>query len=220
MDELRSKFSSKTKMIVVNTPHNPLGKVFTELELEGIAALCREFDVVALMDEVYERTVFKGRHVRMATLPGMWERTITVGSAGKSFSVTGEIRRRRNHKIPDKWFPVDVHLLPSRSSTFVFLGWHIGWTYGPKHLIGVLQRVHEFAVNSCPNVVQEAVAVSIENETDSAVNSSSFWTELPVLLEKRKNRICSTLTRAGFRVFEPNAGYFVVADFENYRKLK
>ena len=97
-------------MIVVNTPHNPLGKVFTELKLEGIAALSREFDVVALMDEVYERTVFKGRHIRMATLPDMWERTITVGSAGKSFSVSGEIRRRRIHNIPHKWFPVVVRL--------------------------------------------------------------------------------------------------------------
>lgn len=88
--ELESKFSAKTKMIVLNTPHNPLGKVLSRAELEFIGSLCRKYDVIALMDEVYEWLVFDGKqHVRMASLPGMWDRTITVGSAGKTFSVTG-----------------------------------------------------------------------------------------------------------------------------------
>jgi len=88
--ELRAAFSPKTKAIVVNTPNNPLGKVYTRSELEEIAALCKEHDVVAIMDEVYEWMTYDGNtHVRMATLPGMWERTVTIGSAGKTFSVTG-----------------------------------------------------------------------------------------------------------------------------------
>ncbi|XP_013790186.1 kynurenine--oxoglutarate transaminase 3-like isoform X2 [Limulus polyphemus] len=88
--EFASKFTNKTKMIIVNTPHNPLGKVFTRSELEMIAELCKKHNVICVMDEVYEWLVFKGsEHIRMATLPGMWERTITVGSAGKTFSVTG-----------------------------------------------------------------------------------------------------------------------------------
>lgn len=89
-DELTSKFNSKTRMIVVNTPHNPTGKVFSREELEVIAHLCRKHDVICLMDEVYEWIIYEGaKHIRMNTLPGMWERTITVGSAGKSFSITG-----------------------------------------------------------------------------------------------------------------------------------
>ncbi|GFS96660.1 kynurenine--oxoglutarate transaminase 3 [Nephila pilipes] len=88
--ELASKFNKNTKMIIVNTPHNPLGKVFTREELLMIGDLCKKHDVIAVMDEVYEWIVYKGqKHIRMATLPGMWERTITIGSAGKTFSVTG-----------------------------------------------------------------------------------------------------------------------------------
>ncbi|KAG8186465.1 hypothetical protein JTE90_009224 [Oedothorax gibbosus] len=89
-EELASKFNSKTKLIIVNTPHNPLGKVFKREELLMIGDLCKKHDVIAVMDEVYEWIVYKGNeHIRMATLPDMWDRTITVGSAGKTFSVTG-----------------------------------------------------------------------------------------------------------------------------------
>uniref|UniRef100_A0A131XFA5 Putative kynurenine aminotransferase glutamine transaminase k n=1 Tax=Hyalomma excavatum TaxID=257692 RepID=A0A131XFA5_9ACAR len=88
--ELASKFTSKTKMIIVNTPHNPIGKVFSMEELEMIAELCKKHDVICVMDEVYEWIIYEGaKHIRMNTLPGMWERTITIGSAGKTFSVTG-----------------------------------------------------------------------------------------------------------------------------------
>jgi len=88
--ELASKFSSKTRMIMVNTPHNPVGKIFSEAELKMIADLCVKHDALYLSDEVYEHLVYRGsQHIRVATLPGMWERTITVGSAGKTFSCTG-----------------------------------------------------------------------------------------------------------------------------------
>ncbi|XP_026763993.1 kynurenine aminotransferase isoform X2 [Galleria mellonella] len=88
--ELRSLFNPRTKMIILNTPHNPLGKVFTQQELELIADLCKKHNVLCLSDEVYEWMVFKPhKHIRIASLPGMWERTITIGSAGKTFSVTG-----------------------------------------------------------------------------------------------------------------------------------
>uniref|UniRef100_A0A6A7FRC2 Kynurenine--oxoglutarate transaminase 3-like n=2 Tax=Hirondellea gigas TaxID=1518452 RepID=A0A6A7FRC2_9CRUS len=88
--ELAAAFSNKTKAIIVNTPNNPLGKVFSRAELEMIAELCKKHDTIAIMDEVYEWMTYSGEtHVRMATLPGMWERTITIGSAGKTFSVTG-----------------------------------------------------------------------------------------------------------------------------------
>ncbi|KAK9702742.1 Aminotransferase class I and II [Popillia japonica] len=88
--ELQNMFNAKTKLIIVNTPHNPLGKVFTKQELEMIADLCKKWNVLCISDEVYEWIVYKPyEHIRIATLPGMWERTITIGSAGKTFSVTG-----------------------------------------------------------------------------------------------------------------------------------
>jgi N-succinyldiaminopimelate aminotransferase len=89
-DELRAAFSPRTRVIILNTPHNPTGTVFSRDELTLIAELCQEFDVLAITDEVYEHVVFDGgTHVRLATLPGMYERTLTLGGAGKTFSCTG-----------------------------------------------------------------------------------------------------------------------------------
>ncbi|KAM4738593.1 kynurenine--oxoglutarate transaminase 3-like isoform 2-T4 [Anableps anableps] len=111
-DELSAKFSSKTKAIIINTPNNPIGKVFTRDELQMIADLCIKHDTLCFSDEVYEWLVYKGHHhVKIATLPGMWDRTITIGSAGKTFSVTG-------------WK----------------LGWSIGPEHLIKHLQTVMQN--------------------------------------------------------------------------------
>jgi N-succinyldiaminopimelate aminotransferase len=89
-DELRAAFSHRTRVLILNTPHNPTGTVFTKGELTLIAELCQEFDVLAITDEVYEHVVFDGvSHVRLAALPGMSERTVTLGGAGKTFSCTG-----------------------------------------------------------------------------------------------------------------------------------
>lgn len=88
-DELRAAFSAKTKAIVINTPHNPTGRVFDLDELQTVADLCHEYDAIAITDEVYERMVFDGKHVSLASLDGMWDRTVTLSSLGKSFSLTG-----------------------------------------------------------------------------------------------------------------------------------
>ncbi len=88
--ELRSLFSARTRLVIVNTPQNPTGKVFSRDELDLIAGLCREHDVIALVDEVYEHIVFPPhRHCRLATLAGMAGRTVTISSLGKTFSATG-----------------------------------------------------------------------------------------------------------------------------------
>lgn len=111
-DELSSKFNSKTKAIIVNTPNNPIGKIFTRDELQMIADLCIKHDTLCFSDEVYEWLIYRGhQHIKIATLPGMWDRTITVGSAGKTYSVTG-------------WK----------------LGWSIGPQHLVKHLQTVMQN--------------------------------------------------------------------------------
>ncbi len=88
-DELGAAFNRKTRAIVVNTPHNPTGKVYSQAELELIAQLCIEHDAIAITDEIYEHLVYRGRHISLATLPGMRERTITISGASKTYSVTG-----------------------------------------------------------------------------------------------------------------------------------
>jgi N-succinyldiaminopimelate aminotransferase len=88
--ELEAAFGPRTRVVVVNSPHNPTGKVFSLAELEFISSLCMQHDVVALTDEVYEHLVYPpAKQVRLATLPGMAERTLTISSGGKSFSFTG-----------------------------------------------------------------------------------------------------------------------------------
>ncbi|WP_376794849.1 aminotransferase class I/II-fold pyridoxal phosphate-dependent enzyme [Thermogemmatispora sp.] len=88
--ELRAAFTRKTRALILNTPHNPCGRVFSREELTCIAELCIEHDVTVIADEVYEHLVFdEARHIPIATLPGMFERTVTVSSSGKAFSATG-----------------------------------------------------------------------------------------------------------------------------------
>jgi N-succinyldiaminopimelate aminotransferase len=89
VDELHAAIGPRTRAVLLNSPHNPTGKVFSREELEAIAAVCIEHDLVAICDEVYEHLVFAGEHVPLATLPGMAERTLTISSLGKTFSCTG-----------------------------------------------------------------------------------------------------------------------------------
>ena len=129
--ELRAAFGPRTRLVLLNSPHNPTGKVFTRDELEMIAALCQEFGVWAVTDEVYEHLAFTdapGPHVPLATLPGMLERTVRISSAGKTFSCTG---------------------------------WKIGWATGPAELVSAVQRVKQFLtfVNAAP--LQPAIAVAL-----------------------------------------------------------
>ena len=88
-DELARAFTSRTRAIIVNSPNNPTGRVFTRAELETIARLCREHDVIAVTDEIYEHIRYEGEHIPIATLEGMAERTVTISGASKTFSVTG-----------------------------------------------------------------------------------------------------------------------------------
>ncbi|CAN7991506.1 unnamed protein product [Ixodes pacificus] len=181
--ELESKFNEKTKMIVLNTPHNPTGKVFSRQELEVIANLCKKHDVICLSDEVYEWLVFGGaEHVRMCTLPGMWERTITVGSAGKAFNITG---------------------------------WKVGWAYGERNVLRGTRLYHQSCRITLSTLLQEAVAIGIELETDRIHEPTSYWKGLCARLQQKRDRVCSSLSCIGMTPTVPQGGYFIMADFSN-----
>jgi N-succinyldiaminopimelate aminotransferase len=133
-DELRAAFGPRTRLVLLNSPHNPTGKVFTADELAQIAALCVEFDAIAVTDEVYEHLVFtdaSGPHVPLVSLPGMADRTLQISSAGKTFSCTG---------------------------------WKIGWACGSRPLVSAVTRVKQFLtyVNGSP--LQPAVAVALASD--------------------------------------------------------
>ena len=90
VDALRAAVTPRTKALLLNSPHNPTGTVFTRQELEEVAKLCREHDLVAITDEVYEHLLYDGReHVTLSSLPGMYDRTLAISSSGKTFNSTG-----------------------------------------------------------------------------------------------------------------------------------
>ncbi len=130
-DALRSAFGPRTRLVLLNSPHNPTGKVFTAGELELIAELCTEHDAYAVTDEVYEHLVFTdaaAEHIPLATLPGMRQRTVRISSAGKTFSCTG---------------------------------WKIGWASGPTALVSAVMRVKQFLSYVSGAPFQPAVAVAL-----------------------------------------------------------
>jgi aspartate/methionine/tyrosine aminotransferase len=132
--ELARAFSPATKLLILNTPLNPVGKVFAQDELKQIAALAIEHNITVLSDEVYEWMIYPSaqkpvQHVRIATLPGMWERTITLGSAGKTFSVTG---------------------------------WKIGWAIASPLLAQAILMAHQWIPFAVATPLQEAVASALE----------------------------------------------------------
>lgn len=135
LDELAAALSPRTRMLVINTPHNPVGKVFSRQELQSIADLILAHNqhhppVYVMSDEVYEWMVYDGAsHVRMATLPGMWDYTITIGSAGKTFSVTG---------------------------------WKIGWAIAAPEIVHAIVMAHQWIPFTVPTPLQEAVAIAFE----------------------------------------------------------
>ncbi|MET0628609.1 MAG: pyridoxal phosphate-dependent aminotransferase [Acidimicrobiia bacterium] len=88
-EELAAAITPRTRLLLLNSPHNPTGKVFSRAELDVVARLCIEHDLLAVTDEVYEHLVFDGEHLPLASLPGMRDRTVTISSGGKTFSCTG-----------------------------------------------------------------------------------------------------------------------------------
>ena len=135
MNRLQDAFSEKTRLFIINSPYNPVGKVFSKQELQDIASIVQDHSrhhqpVYVLSDEAYEWMTYDGvKAERIANLPGMWEHTISLGSAGKTFSVTG---------------------------------WKIGWAIAPPELIDAILKAHQWIPFTISTPCQEAVAVAFE----------------------------------------------------------
>lgn len=140
-----------TKLILLNTPHNPTGKVFTRDELEFIAGIARERDILVVTDEVYEHLVFSGaKHVPMATLPGMAERTISISSGGKTFNTTG-------WKIG--WMCGPASMIDAAKTAKQFLTYVNGAPFQPAIAVGL----------RLPDAFFQALAADLEAKRDRLV---------------------------------------------------
>jgi kynurenine aminotransferase len=197
-------------MIIVNTPHNPVGKVFTLAELEKIAALAEEFNLLVMADEVvrlglscltcappnmfchqYDCLVFDNKeHVRIATLPGMWERTVTVGSAGS--------------KYPYLLMALS-YLSPVHLESFAATGWRVGWLIGPPSIITPTLAATTRIVFCSNSPLQEAAAAGLEQ----AVERRFFENQLEEYQERR-DVFVSAFDQLGVTYTLPEGTYFVL----------
>ncbi len=186
VEDLERAITDRTRAIILNSPHNPTGKVFDRRELEVIAELAIARDLVVITDEVYEHLTYKsfagehlndGRpaHIPIATLPGMRDRTVTISSAGKTFS---------------------------------FTGWKIGWVCASPPLVAAVRTAKQFLtyVNGAP--FQHAIVTALELP-------DSYYSELAADLGARRDLFAAGLRSAGFEVFESPGTYFLTVDIHS-----
>ncbi|CAB9523268.1 Bifunctional aspartate aminotransferase and glutamate/aspartate-prephenate aminotransferase [Seminavis robusta] len=184
LDELEAKLTSKTKVLLLNTPHNPTGKMFSRTELEGISKLLEKYPhVTVLSDEVYEHIVFDTEtepHISPATIDGLWEKTLTLSSSGKTFSCTG---------------------------------WKVGWAVGPPHLVKALSAVQQWVNFSAPTPNQDAIAQSLLIAKQEAYEGyPSFYDYLAADYKRKRGLLTDALQSAGMTPVIPPGGFFIMAD--------
>jgi len=173
-DRLRAAITSKTRAVVINTPGNPCGKVFSREELETIAEIAEEHELFLFTDEIYEYFVFDGKkHISPATLPGMAERTISISGLSKTFSITG---------------------------------WRIGYLTASPRWLGAIAYFHDLTYVCAPSPFQYGSAAGL---MDLPV---SFYTDMAVEYQAKRDMICSALTDAGLTPSVPAGAYYVLAD--------
>uniref|UniRef100_A0A0V0J1M4 Kynurenine--oxoglutarate transaminase 3 n=2 Tax=Schistocephalus solidus TaxID=70667 RepID=A0A0V0J1M4_SCHSO len=180
---LEKSINKKTKILLLNTPSNPVGKVFSVEELKKIADICIRHNLICVSDEVYEWLVFPpNKHYKIASFPGMWNRTVTIGSAGKTFQVTG---------------------------------WKLGWTVGPERYIAAMQIIQQNTVYTCATPLQEALAMTIEEELPLLGTEKSFFHQITQDVMRKGQKIAQALKKVGMPPIRPQAGYFLLASIAN-----
>jgi len=196
-DELMKVVSPRTKAIILNSPHNPTGKIFTKMEMEVIAESLDLAgpDCVVLSDEVYKYIIHAppkiknqgdsplcAGHTHFASLPGMWDRTITISSAGKTFSATG---------------------------------WQVGWCIGPNRLVGPIHQLLPYVQFCASTVIQEALARTLSRADQPYEGYASYYDYLKAKYIRKRDLLVDALTKAGFAVpnyeVTPGGGFFILA---------
>jgi aminotransferase len=174
LDRLRAAVTPRTRAIILNTPANPSGKVFTLAELEALAEFSIEHDLFVFTDEMYEYFLYAGaRHISIATLPGMEERTVTISGFSKTFSVTG---------------------------------WRLGYLAAHPRWIPAIGNFHDLTYVCAPAPLQHGAAAGLLQLP------SSFYAELAVEFQAKRDTICAALERAGLTPSVPAGAYYVLAD--------
>jgi aspartate/methionine/tyrosine aminotransferase len=173
---LEAAFGERTKLVVLNNPLNPAGKVFARSELELLARFVERHDAFAVCDEVYEHVVFGAApHVPFISLPGMRARSLKISSAGKTFSLTG---------------------------------WKVGMVVGPRELIQVAGKSHQFLTFTTPPNLQSAVAFGLGKD-------DAFFAGLSAEMRRRRDRLGDGLRGLGWGVLPADGTYFINVDIRS-----
>ncbi len=187
-DELRNAFNENTKAIIICNPNNPTGKVFTREELEFIAELCKEFDVICFTDEIYEHIIYKGirdagemtrdnpKHISMAQIDGMRERTVVINSLSKTYSVTG---------------------------------WRVGYVIAPPDITSAIRKVHDFLTVGAANPLQHAGAYALSLP-------EKYYAKLQKEYQLKRDFIVPVLQKNGFKCEMPQGAYYVMTDISDF----
>jgi len=193
-DFLEKAITPRTKMLVLNTPHNPVGKVCNKEELQQIADLCVKHQIIILSDEVYDR-LFYVPFTRIATLsPEVEKITLTVGSAGKNFYATGWRVGKLSH-LPSLATNPPTNTPP-------------GWLMGPADLIQYVSAAHTRICYSSVSPLQEACAIGFEQ-----AEAEGFWDTCITDMQAKMARFNAIWDELGIPYSEPEGGYFVMANF-------
>jgi len=174
VERLRAAITPRTRAMILNSPSNPSGKVFSRSELEALAEIAIEFDLFVFTDEMYECFIYDGaRHVSIATIPGMAERTITISGFSKTFSVTG---------------------------------WRLGYLAASERWLPAIGYFHDLIYICAPSPLQHGAAAGLLQLP------KSFYEDLAVEYEAKRDAICAALTGAGLTPSIPAGAYYVLAD--------
>ncbi|HEU4684426.1 MAG TPA: pyridoxal phosphate-dependent aminotransferase [Nitrospira sp.] len=173
-EDVERAVTPRTRAMVVNSPGNPSGKVFTEAEMQRLAEIARRHDLLVVTDEIYEYFLYDGRnHVSMAALPGMADRTITIGGYSKTFSVTG---------------------------------WRIGYAVASGRWAHAIGAMNDLLYVCAPTPLQAGVAAGIRQLP------ALYYRQLKADYQRKRDRFCEALKRAGLPPIVPQGAYYVLAD--------
>ena len=173
--ELEEKITPNTKLLVLPYPNNPTGAVMKKEDLEAIAPVIEKHDLLVLSDEIYSELTYSGKHVSIASLPGMAQRTVVINGFSKSFAMTG---------------------------------WRLGYAAGPAPIIGLMVKIHQYAIMSAPTMSQYAAVEALRSCMSSVEEMRQEY-------NLRRRYLVDALNKMGLSCFEPEGAFYVFPSIQS-----
>lgn len=173
--ELEEKITPSTKLLVLPYPNNPTGAVMKKEDLEAIAPVIEKHDLLVLSDEIYSELTYSGKHVSIASLPGMAQRTVVINGFSKSFAMTG---------------------------------WRLGYAAGPAPIIGLMVKIHQYAIMSAPTMSQYAAVEALKSCMSSVEEMRQEY-------NLRRRYLVDALNKMGLSCFEPEGAFYVFPSIQS-----